>query len=515
MDSTIPAARAGFLDEYRAAGVLLHFTSLPSPYGVGDLGPSAHTWIDTLAAAGQSWWQFLPTGQALLNDSPYSPLSSFGGNPLLISPDKLIEDGLLSPGDVAGASFPDDYVDYEAVREFKRPLLDVAYDRFQAGGHSELRQRFANFCGRQHWLEDFALFVALKERYHGAMYLSWPPELVRREPAALEQARRELAETIDRTRFQQFLFFRQMLQIVEHARRAGVKLLDDLPIFVSADSVDVWSRPELFLLDADRRPTVVAGVPPDYFSPTGQLWGNPHYDWDAHQRTNYAWWTQRISFRTAHVDLVRIDHFRGFAAAWHVAADAQTAVNGAWVPAPGADFFSHLNRQLGGLPLVAEDLGMITKEVLELRDQFHLPGMRVLQFAFDGDPQNAFLPQHYVHNAVAYTGTHDNNTTRGWYAELPAPHREVLWKHLGRPGKEEDVAWELIRLAHGSVAALVIVPLQDVLNLGAEARMNVPGVPEGNWRWRYTPQMPLADAFARLRELTQASHRSNPDRFRR
>jgi 4-alpha-glucanotransferase len=510
MSSTSPPAPAGFPDGYRAAGVLLHFTSLPSPYGIGDLGPSAHDWIDALAGAGQTWWQFLPVGQTLLNDSPYSPLSSFGGNPLLISPDKLIQDGLLTSSDVAGASFPDEYVDYAAVRTFKARLLDLAYDRFRADTRGDLRERFANFRQRhEDWLEDFALFVALKDRHHGAAYLDWPRELVHREAAALQQARRELADELDRIRFQQYLFFRQASQIVEHARRVGLKLLDDLPLFVSADSVDVWSHPELFLLDADRRPTVVAGVPPDYFSPTGQLWGNPHYDWEAHRRTNYVWWTRRISFRTAYVDLLRIDHFRGFAEAWHVAADAPTAVNGAWVPGPGAEFFSHLERQLSGLPLLAEDLGMITKDVLQLRDQFHLPGMRVLQFAFDGDPRNMFLPEQYVHNTVAYTGTHDNDTTRGWYAELPAGPKEVLWKYLKRPpGREEEVAWELIRLAHASRAALVIVPLQDLLNLGSEARMNIPGVPEGNWRWRFTGQMPMNRAFDRLRELTEKCQRS-------
>jgi 4-alpha-glucanotransferase len=509
MTTTKAPARAGFPDGYRAAGVLLHFTSFPSPYGIGDLGPSAHEWIDLLAAAGQTWWQFLPFGQTVLNDSPYSPLSSFGGNPLLISPDKLLEDRLLTPADIAGASFPAEYVDYNAVREFKSRLLEVAYDRFQSGERGDLREPLARFVSRhQDWLEDFALFVALKERYHGAAYLDWPRELVHREPAALTRARGELADAIDRIHFQQYLFFRQAAQIVEHAHRVGVKLVDDLPIFVSADSVDVWSRPELFLLDDNRRPTFVAGVPPDYFSPTGQLWGNPHYDWDAHRRTNYAWWTQRIASRTSYVDLLRIDHFRGFAAAWHVEADEPTAVHGAWVPGPGAEFFSHLERELGGLPLLAEDLGLITKDVLQLRDQFHLPGMLVLQFAFDGDPKNLFLPEHFVHNAVAYTGTHDNDTTRGWYAELPDAGRQALWKHLRRPpGEEHEVAWELIRMAHQSRAAVVIVPLQDLLNLGTEARMNVPGMPEGNWRWRYTPQMPVREAFERLRELTEASGR--------
>jgi 4-alpha-glucanotransferase len=445
----------------------------------------------------------------MLNDSPYSPLCSFGGNPLLISPEALIADGLLSQEDVAGVSFPDDHVDYFAVQVFKGRLWDVAYDRYQAGARGDLRQAFLAFCrDQQDWLEDYALFVALKEEHHGAAYWEWPSDLVHHEEQAVSQARRDLADPIDRVRFTQFLFARQAASMAEHARRVGVKLIDDLPIFVSADSVDVWSRPELFLLDADRRPTVVAGVPPDYFSPTGQLWGNPHYDWEAHRRSGYAWWTERIAARLAYVDLMRIDHFRGFAAAWHVAADALTAVDGAWIPGPADDFFAHLKQTLGGLPLVAEDLGMITKDVLKLRDQFHLPGMRVLQFAFDGDPQNTFLPQNYVHNTVVYTGTHDNDTTRGWYAGLPAESQAAVGRLLQRTDvPEEEVAWDLIRVAHASQGALVIVPLQDLLNLGSEARMNVPGVPEGNWRWRFTADMPVTEAFARLRELTRECRR--------
>jgi 4-alpha-glucanotransferase len=394
------------------------------------------------------------------------------------------------------------------VQVFKGRLWDMAYERFQAGVRADLRESFADFCRQATWLEDYALFVALKEQHHGAAYLQWPDELVRREPHALERARSELADRVERVRFQQFLFARQATALAEHARRAGLKLIDDLPIFVSADSVDVWSQPDLFLLDENRRPTVVAGVPPDYFSPTGQLWGNPHYDWQAHRRQNYAWWTERIASRLAYVDLVRIDHFRGFSAAWQVAADAATAVEGEWAPGPGEELFAHLKRALGRLPLLAEDLGMITKDVLLLRDRFHLPGMRVLQFAFDGDPKNTFLPQNYIHNTVAYTGTHDNDTTRGWYATVPAESQQAVAELLERSDlREDEVAWELIRLAHESVAALVIVPLQDLLNLGSEGRMNVPGVPEGNWQWRFTPSMPVAEAFARLRDLTNECQR--------
>lgn len=498
----------GFAAGYRGAGVLLHPTSLPTDYGIGDLGPAAHAWVDALVRAGQTWWQFLPLGQALLNDSPYSPLGSFGGNPLLISPDALIADGLLSRADVAGVSFPDHHVDYAAVNEFKNHLWESAYQAFHSRPYNELRASFEAFRGRADWLEDYALFVALKQQHHGAAYLEWSTELIRREPAALDRAREELADRIDRVRFQQFLFDRQARALVEHARRVGLKLIDDLPIFVSADSVDVWSQPHLFLLDEHFRPAVVAGVPPDYFSPTGQLWGNPHYDWDAHRREQFRWWTRRIAARLEYVDLVRIDHFRGLAAAWQVAAGAANAVEGKWAPGPGEELFNQLQQNLGRLPLLAEDLGMITDDVLLLRDEFHLPGMRVLQFAFDGQPKNPFLPRNYVHNTVAYTGTHDNDTTRGWYSQLAPEPKQAVRELLERPGLSEDeVSWEMIRLAHDSIAALVIVPLQDLLNLGSEARMNVPGVAEGNWRWRFTAEMPVQEALAHLREVTAQSQR--------
>jgi len=353
------------------------------------------------------------------------------------------------------------------------------------------------------------LFHALKARYGGASYLQWPEELVRRTPAALDQARRDLASQVEQVRFAQFVLSRQGARLKAHARAKGVRLLGDLPFFVSPDSSDVWAHPELFLLDAEHRPRVVAGVPPDYFSAHGQRWGNPIYDWDALGARGYRWCIDRVRALLAHVDAIRLDHFRGFTAAWHIPAGAPTAQSGQWVPGPGADFFDAVQKALVGLPLLAEDLGIITPDVSALRDAFHLPGTRVLQFAFDGHADNPYLPDNYVPNTVVYTGTHDNSTTRGWYEDLPDAERRNLWRYVKRAGATSaDASPALLRLAWSSVAALAIAPLQDVLNLGNDARMNQPGSADGNWRWRCTSEMLSASAFQLLRDLTHASARS-------
>jgi 4-alpha-glucanotransferase len=504
LKATVP-----FPPGYRASGVLLHPTSLPSPYGIGDLGPSAFAWVDALVRAGQSWWQVLPTGPTGYGDSPYQSSSSFAGNPLLISPDRLAEDGLLRRDELGGASFPAHEVDYGAVISFKQRLLDRAWANFQSGAAANLRGEFEHFCReRAGWLDEFALFMALKVAHGNGSYHHWPADLVRREPEALTRARRELTPAADRVRFQQFLFFRQWRSLKEHANRQGLRLIGDMPIFVSADSADVWANPGLFLLNAQGRPRVVAGVPPDYFSPTGQVWGNPLYDWEALRRTGYAWWVDRLRGTLAHFDLIRLDHFRGFESAWHVAADAPTAERGQWVHGPGADFFRQVGDALGGLPLLAEDLGLITEPVRTLRDECRLPGMRVLQFAFEGKPENPYLPHNYVPNTVVYTGTHDNDTSRGWYETRPEHERQYLWRYLNRhPASSGDAAWALIRLAWSSVAAFALVPLQDLLNLGGEACMNRPGRAAGNWRWRFTPDAPVEPALQRLRELTEFFNR--------
>ena len=495
---------------YRASGLLLHVTSLPSPYGIGDVGPGAVAWIDRLHEAGQRWWQALPLGPTGYGDSPYQSLSSFAGNPLLISPDWLIEDGLVRATDCAGGSFSPATVDFDAVERFKYALLETAWKNFSSGARPDLRPDFEHFGHEHaHWLDDYALFRVLKARYDGASYLEWPEELVRRVPAALDRARRDLAGQVDRVRFVQFVLFRQGARLKAHARAKGVRLIGDLPFFVSPDSSDVWANPELFLLDAQRRPLVVAGVPPDYFSAQGQRWGNPIYDWNALAARGYRWCIDRVRALLTHVDAIRLDHFRGFAAAWHIPAAAPTAQFGRWMPGPSADFFGLVEKALDGLPFLAEDLGMITPDVGELRDAFGIPGTRVLQFAFDGHSDNPHLPTNYVPDTVVYTGTHDNPPTRGWYEDLPDAERDNLWRNLKRAaGTSTEASPALLSLAWSSAAALAIAPLQDVLNLGKDARMNQPGSAEGNWRWRVTDEMLSASTLESLRALTLTSGRT-------
>jgi len=498
-----------FPPEYRASGLLLHVTSLPSPYGIGDLGSSAFLWVDRLHDAGQRWWQALPLGPTGYGNSPYQSLSSFAGNALLISPDYLVADGLLRAGDCE-SRFATNLADYEAVIPFKHRLIEKAWTYFQAGERRDLRHAYDDFCSKQScWLEDYALFRALKAKYHGAYYLDWPPELVQRKPDALAGARRKLERQIDQVRFAQFLLFRQAEELKAYARSKGVGLIGDLPFFVSPDSSDVWANPELFLLDEQRRPRFVAGVPPDYFSAQGQLWGNPVYNWDALRQTGYQWCIDRLRALLAHVDAIRLDHFRAFAAAWHVPAGAPTAQSGQWTPGPGAEFLQTVQHELGHLPFLAEDLGVITPDVQALRDGFQVPGTRVLQFAFDGHPDNPYLPHNFVPNTVVYTGTHDNATTRQWYEQSSDSQRQNFWNYLKRPpGESTEVASELMRLAWSSAAALAIAPLQDLLNLGSEGRMNVPGHADGNWRWRVTADMLTPSAFHRLEKMTEDTRRS-------
>jgi 4-alpha-glucanotransferase len=497
-----------FPSEYRSSGILLHVTSLPSPYGIGDVGPSAFSWVDRLHCAGQRWWQALPLGPTGYGNSPYQSLSSFAGNGLLISPESLISDGLLNASDCA-SQFPSDLVDYDSVSPFKEKLLEKAWAKFEAGERTDLRPAYQEFCATQEsWLEDYALFRALKNKFGGSYYLEWPEDLVQRKPAALAKTRRELANEIDRFRLEQFLLLRQADQLKGYAHVKGLSLIGDLPFFVSPDSSDVWANPEFFLLDERRRPRFVAGVPPDYFSTQGQLWGNPVYNWDALRSTGYRWCIDRVRALLAHVDVIRLDHFRGFAAAWHVTAGAKTARSGEWVPGPGASFFQALGQELRCLPFIAEDLGLITEDVLSLRDQLRMPGTRVLQFAFGGNADNPHLPQNFVSNTVAYTGTHDNPPTREWYEQLPDSQKQTLWSYLKRQlANSAEAAPALVELAWSSVAALTIAPLQDVFDLGIGSRMNVPGRADGNWRWRFTEEMVSATAFEWLRDLTAKSKR--------
>lgn len=491
----------------KESGVLLHITSLPSRYGIGDMGPAALEWIDRLRDAGQSWWQVLPLGTTGYGNSPYQPLSSFAGNWLLISPDALVEDGLISARDCAGFSFPADVVDFDAVTTFKRGLIGTAWNNYRRGARGDLRDAYGKFLiDEARWLDDYALFRALKTRYNGAYFVEWPSDLVHREPSALARARMELKDEIEQISFAQFLFFRQAARLRQCAHSKGVRIIGDLPFFVSPDSSDVWANPELFDLDANRRARFVAGVPPDYFAAQGQLWGNPVYNWEALKNTGYRWCLDRVRALLELADVIRLDHFRGFVAAWQVPAGAPTAETGSWVNGPGSDFFEAVRREFGEMPFIAEDLGMITPEVVALRDQYGLPGMRVMQFGFDGNPENPHLPHTWTNHTVAYTGTHDNDTTRGWFEALSDGSKQLVRNYVGEDSM--GVAAALMRSAWASAAGLTIAPLQDVLDLGTEGRMNVPGRAEGNWRWRWVDSAASGQRFRWLAGLTSASGRA-------
>jgi 4-alpha-glucanotransferase len=486
----------------RSAGILLHPTSLPGPFGIGDLGPAAYHWVDGLARAKQKWWQILPLGPTGYGDSPYQAFSAFAGNPYLLSPEFLVRDGLLAEVDLAQAEFPPGHVDYGTVIDFKVRLLQRAWENFKLGAASTLRSAFDDFKLRQaNWLDDYALFRALKDAHGGASWQEWERPLIVRNAAALANARLVVADQFGMYQFGQFLFFRQWGELKKYANEHGVRLIGDVPIFVASDSADVWANPGLFLLDEHRQPRFVAGVPPDYFSQTGQLWGNPLYDWEAIKKTDYAWWVARLQATLAQVDFIRLDHFRGFESYWEIPAGMPTAEVGRWAKGPGDDLFHALRRHLGSLPLIAEDLGIITDEVGEMRDRLALPGMRILQFAFGGAVEDRFLPHNYERNTVVYSGTHDNDTTRGWYATLGDREKDFTRRYLGRDGN--DISWDLIRLAWGSIADYALAPLQDLLDLGTEARMNLPGRASGNWGWRFQAEMLTDGLLDRLRGLTE------------
>lgn len=496
----------------RSSGILLHPTSLPGRFGIGDLGPTAYAWVDALARSKQTWWQMLPLGPTGAGDSPYQSYSAFAGSPNLISPEFLVQDGLIAPSDLTSTDFSPGKVDYGSVTKFKDWLLDRAWQAFSRGAGQQLRSSFEQFeHDESSWLDDFSLFMAVKLSQGGVSWHEWPDPLRVREPAVIQEAKQELHGAARAQRFFQFLFFRQWDRLHSYARQHGVKLFGDAPIFVASDSSDVWAHPESFLLDANRRPLVVAGVPPDYFSATGQLWGNPLYDWDRMKSDGYAWWCARIRANLRQVDLVRLDHFRGFEAAWHIPADAKTAETGHWVKGPGANLLNALKLDLGRLPLVAEDLGLISKEVHELRDEFALPGMYILQFAYGGAVEFRFLPHNHIRNAVVYTGTHDNDTTLGWWHSIQESERGFLRKY--QPHVDEDPVGHLLRTAWGSVADFAIAPMQDILKLDTEARMNVPGTPSGNWTWRMTDEQFASPALDRLGELTELYYRQpGPDK---
>jgi len=488
----------------RAAGILLHLTSLPSRYGIGDMGPEACRFLDFLAEAHQSYWQILPVtySSAAAAYSPYDSFSAWAGNPLLISPDLLCRQGLLRDADLADVPvFPDEAVDFRAVHACKQALLRTAFNRFAAESEPAEFGRFVT--ANAGWLEDFALFMALKHRHGKKAWCDWPVPLRDRHPEALAAAREELREPIQYERFVQYVFYRQYAELKAHCEQRGVAVIGDVPIYVNHDSADVWAHPAVFKLDDRKRPTHVAGVPPDYFSRTGQLWGNPVYDWDSLATTGFAWWMDRLRHNLRLFDCVRIDHFRGLVAYWEVPAGLPNAVEGRWVEAPSTAFFNELLKQMPFAPILAEDLGHITPDVREIIRRFDFSGMRVLQFAFGGDAvDNPHRPYRHPENAVVYTGTHDNNTMRGWFeTNATMDEKNALFAYLGREVSSQDIAWEMIRLVTASVAHLAIVPMQDVLNLGAEARMNHPGRRRGNWRWRMRPDSTTPALARRLREL--------------
>jgi 4-alpha-glucanotransferase len=490
----------------RSGGILLHPSSLPGPYGIGDLGPQAYRFVDWLASTGCKLWQILPLGPTGYGDSPYQCFSAFAGNPYLISFDALIEDGLLSQDDFAAMpTFKPSLVEFGRIIPWKLDLLQKAFSRLSSAS-DDLLDEFERFgANNASWLDDYALFMSLKEANGGGAWSGWDESLRKREDSAMEKARADHQDDILRHSFYQFLFFRQWNKLRAYANERNIKIIGDIPIFIAYDSADAWANPDLFFLDENSLPTVVAGVPPDYFSATGQLWGNPLYRWNVHKKSGYAWWLERFRSVLNFVDVVRLDHFRGFAGYYEIPYGAPTAETGQWMTGPGKDFFTTVSRELsesgnGTLPIIAEDLGVITPDVVELRDGFHLPGMKILQFGFTG-ADNPFLPHNYAANCVAYTGTHDNDTALGWSESAPKEERNFALRYLNSDGT--DFAWDLIRGVWSSVAVYALAPMQDVLGLRTEARMNFPSRLGGNWQWRMQEE-DLSPALAeRLHEFNE------------
>jgi 4-alpha-glucanotransferase len=501
----------------RASGILLHPTSLPGRYGIGDLGPEAHAFVDFLADTGQTWWQVLPLGPVGYGGSPYQSPSSFAGNPLLISLDRLADRGWLDAGELAAIPpLPADRVDFEVASELKGRWLRRAFRGFLAAGDDPAFEGFRR--AHRSWLDDYVFFQALREAHGGRPWYEWEPELIARRPEACARWREQVADGIRFHEFVQYAFDTQWRELRAAGQARGIKLIGDVPIFVAHDSADVWAHPNLYYIDAHGRPEFMAGVPPDFFSEDGQLWGNPLYRWEAHARDGFAWWMLRLRALLERVDVIRIDHFRGFEAYWAVPAGSRTAATGEWVPAPGRAFFQAVRKELGSVPLIAEDLGLITPEVEALRDEFDMPGMRIIQFGFDADPSmEKYLPHRYINNCIAYTGTHDNDTTYGWHhsqeVTTTQPREEVeaarvfARKYADSDGRE--IHWDMIRVVFASVADTAIVPMQDILGLDSSARMNFPGKAQGNWAWRYRAEQVDRRVTDRLAEMTALYGRWN------
>jgi 4-alpha-glucanotransferase len=509
------------MDLPRASGILLHPTSLPGPHGIGDFGPEAYRFANFLQSAGQTLWQMLPLGPTGYGDSPYACYSAFAGNTLLISPDQLVVAGFLSEDDLEPRSDLDvTRVDFAAAHNYKDKLFATAFANFKTNGTPEQQTAFKSFCEQaSSWLDDYALFRALKDDHNGAAWTAWPGDLVKREPAAISAAVERLKDEIEAHKFSQFLFFSQWAALKDYCHQRDIKLVGDIPIFVAHDSADVWKNPEQFKLEQDGTPTVVAGVPPDYFSATGQLWGNPIYDWEQMRADGFRWWSERVKATLQTFDIARIDHFRGFAACWEIPGGDKTAERGRWVEAPGRELFKTIRQELGEVPIIAEDLGVITPDVEALRDDAGFPGMRVLQFGFSSDTKNIDLPHNYHRNLVVYTGTHDNDTAVGWFKSMAGEgstrnakqierERDFCLRYLNTDGKE--IHWDFIRAVLASVANTAIIPLQDVLALGSEARMNLPNSTEGNWSWRLRTGALTDEHATRIRALTELYGRSSP-----
>jgi len=490
-----------------SSGILLHPTSLPSLGGIGDLGPTSYEFVDWLASARQTLWQILPLGPVGSGNSPYSCTSAFAGNALMISLERLADRGLIDHKRIAAVPDGDSAVDFEGVRAHKLPLLHEAARNFLQSASGTARKRYKSFC-RQNlwWLEDYVLFSALREQFGDEPWNSWPQDIVRRRPETMTKLRKKLQERLEEERFLQFAFFEQWRALRSHCARRGIRIIGDIAIFVSYDSADVWTHPEIFRLKDDLSPEVVAGVPPDAFSETGQRWGNPLYNWEVLKSRGYDWWIKRMRWAIETCDIVRIDHFRGFEAYWEIPADEPTAIHGHWVPGPNDDLFSALRTALGDLPFIAEDLGYITREVTELRKKLGIPGMKVLQFGFGDRGAHKYLPHRFERDSVVYTGTHDNDTTVGWWnSSATEEEKKLAALYLGIDG--DGVNWAFIRAALTSVANLVVVPVQDVLGLGSDARMNVPSQSVGNWSWRLHSGALTPELAAKLAALVDVTDR--------
>jgi len=498
--------KRGIMKLDRSAGILLHPTSLPGNFGIGDLGKEAYNFVDFLSASGQKIWQVLPLGPTGYGDSPYQCFSAFAGNPALISPERLRDNGFLTEDNLNhNFNFDPHKIDYGTVINYKKEILKKAYANFKAH-KGDIEKLFAAFCeSSKEWLEDYSFFMAVKGHHNDQTWIYWDKGLVMREEKAMDKWREKLADEINYHKFVQFVFFRQWKELKNYANEKGIKIVGDMPIFIAYDSSDLWANKELFTVDEKGHLKTVAGVPPDYFSATGQLWGNPLYRWDKMEADDFKWWRLRLANMLELVDFIRIDHFRGFDAFWEIPGGAENAIQGRWVKAPGVKLFNSIKKHLGQLPILAEDLGVITKDVEALRDKFEFPGMKVLQFAFGTDMEWKFLPHNFVRNCVVYTGTHDNDTTRSFYEQAKHADNDILehaQKYLNYYG--DDIVFEIIRTAYASVADVVIVPMQDILNLGNEARMNFPSTLGGNWVWRFTwDQVPytLADKYRSLTSL--------------